>query len=470
MEETHNIEYKRQWRDEWLQWICGFANAEGGIINIGLDDHGNPVGLDKIKKLMEDIPSKIINKLGIVPDVKQLTKDDIEYIEITVKASNVPILLDGICYYRSGATNQLLKGDSLHTFVLKKMGLSWDDIPVNDATIEKDIDRNAIDFFINKAKKSGRIPGITLDDNTETILENLNLITPDGKLKNAAILLFGKQPDKFFVSNGFKIGRFVSDESDLIIQDEIKGNIIQMTEKVIETLMSKYLVFHISYEGLQRIETLEIPEQALRELIYNAICHKAYPGEQVQMKIYNDRISLYNYGSLPDGFTVENLLQEHSSRQRNQNIARVFYLAGFIEAWGRGFRKIHNEFEKAGLDQPVYDEHCGGFRVTIKRQKSDTLFGQNGTLEKQDVTLENTDNKDSANLERQDVTLNVTLDDTLKSILQHISHNKKITVKELAEILEVSERHVKRYISYLRENGFLDRTKNNRYGEWIIKK
>ena len=71
--------------------------------------------------------------------------------------------------------------------------------------------------------------------------------------------------------------------------------------------------------------------------------------------------------SFPDGFTVEKLLQDHSSRQRNQNIARVFYLAGFIEAWGRGFRKIHNEFEKAGLEQPTYDEHCGGFRVTIKR-------------------------------------------------------------------------------------------------------
>lgn len=78
MEETHNVEYKRQWRDEWLQWVCGFANAQGGIINIGLDDQGNPVGLDKIKKLMEDIPSKIINKLGIVPDVKQLTKDGID--------------------------------------------------------------------------------------------------------------------------------------------------------------------------------------------------------------------------------------------------------------------------------------------------------------------------------------------------------------------------------------------------------
>lgn len=470
MEETHIIENKKQWRDEWLQWICGFANSKGGIVNIGLDDHGNPVGLQKIKKLMEDIPSKIINKLGIVPDVDQLQIDGIDYIKITVQPSNVPILLDGICYYRSGATNQLLKGDSLHTFVLKRMGLSWDDIALNDATIENDIDRESIEFFINKAKKSGRIPGISIDDSTETILENLNLITPDGKLKNAAILLFGKEPEKFFVSNGFKIGRFVSDESDLIIQDEIKGNIIQMTDKVITTLMSKYLVFHISYEGLQRIETLEIPEQALRELIYNAICHKAYPGEQIQMKIYNDRISLYNYGSLPDGFTVETLLQEHSSRQRNQNIARVFYLAGFIEAWGRGFRKIHNEFEKAGLEQPVYDEHCGGFRVTIKRPKSGALFGRNGTLEHQDVTLESTEYKGNAVLERQNVALNVVLDGVLKQIMQHISHNRKITIKELATILEVSERQIDRYIKYLRENGFLDRTKNNRYGEWIIKK
>lgn len=471
MEETHNIEYKKQWRDEWLQWICGFANAEGGIISIGIDDHGNPVGLEKIKKLMEDIPSKIINKLGIVPDVKQLTKEGIDYIEITVKPSNVPILLDGVCYYRSGATNQLLKGDSLHTFVLKKMGLSWDDIPVNDASIDKDIDRNAIEFFINKAKKSGRIPGISIDDSTETILENLNLITPDGKLKNAAILLFGKDPEKFFVANGFKIGRFVSDESDLIIQDIITGNIIQMTDKVIETLMSKYLVFHISYERLQRIETLEIPEQALRELIYNAICHKAYPGEQIQMKIYNDRISLYNYGSLPDGFTIEKLLQEHSSRQRNQNIARVFYLAGFIEAWGRGFRKIHNEFEKAGLVQPTYDEHCGGFRVTIKRPKSDALFGSNGTLERQDDVLERTDNKDNTIIEPQNDVLNDVLEGAIEHQTYHlIKRNSKITISEISKELRVGKATIDRCIQTLKKKGFIDRTKNNRYGEWIIKK
>lgn len=471
MEETNIIEHKSQWRDEWLQWICGFANNQGGVINIGINDKGQPVGLQKVKKLMEDIPSKIINKLGIVPDVDQLQIDGIDYIKITVLPSNVPILLDGVCYYRSGATNQILRGDSLHTFVLKKMGLSWDDIPVNDATIENDIDRNAIEFFINKAKKSGRVPGISIDDSTETILENLNLITRDGKLKNAAILLFGKEPEKFFVANGFKIGRFVSDESDLIIQDEIKGNIIQMTDKVIETLMSKYLVFHISYEGLQRIETLEIPEQALRELIYNAICHKSYPGEQIQMKIYNDRISLYNYGSLPDGFTVEKLLQEHSSRQRNQNIARVFYLAGFIEAWGRGFRKIHNEFEKAGLEQPTYDEHCGGFRVTIKRPKSDALFGRNGTLKDSHDVLEVTDNKGDNTLEPQNDVLNDVLEGAIEHQTYHlIKKDRKITILEISKELRVGKATIERCIKTLKDKGFLDRTKNNRYGEWIIKK
>ena len=471
MEETNVIEHKSQWRDEWLQWICGFANNQGGVINIGLNDKGQPVGLQKVKKLMEDIPSKIINKLGIVPDVDQRKIDGIDYIQITVLPSNVPILLDGVCYYRSGATNQILRGDSLHTFVLKKMGLSWDDIPVNDATIEKDIDRNAIDFFINKAKKSGRVSSISVDDSTETILGNLNLITSDGKLKNAAILLFGKEPEKFFVANGFKIGRFVYDESDLIIQDEIKGNIIQMTDKVIETLMSKYLVFHISYEGLQRIETLEIPEQALRELIYNAICHKSYPGEQIQMKIYNDRISLYNYGSLPEGFTVEKLLQEHSSRQRNQNIARVFYLAGFIEAWGRGFRKIHNEFEKAGLEQPTYDEHCGGFRVTIKRPKSDALFGRNGTLKDSHDVLEVTDNKGDNTLEPQNDVLNDVLEGAIEHQTYHlINKDRKITIVEISKELRVGKATIERCIKTLKEKGFLDRTKNNRYGEWIIKK
>lgn len=158
MEETHIIENKSIWKDEWLEWICGFANAQGGIINIGTADDGTPVGLDGIKLLLEKLPNKIINKLGIVPDVNKKTIGGIDYIEIVVYPSNVAITLDGVIYYRSGATNQTLRGSALERFLLAKMGMHWDEIEVPNASIENDIDREAIDYFLKRAVEEERLP------------------------------------------------------------------------------------------------------------------------------------------------------------------------------------------------------------------------------------------------------------------------------------------------------------------------
>ena len=179
-----------------------------------------------------------------------------------------------------------------------------------------------------------------VNSSTEDVLRNLGLFTREGELKNAAILLFGKHVGQFFPSAVFKIGRFHTDESDLIIQDVIEGNLIQMASRVMEVLRTKYLLSPIHYEGLQRIEQLEIPDKALRELIYNAISHKAYTGPAIQMRIYDRSIELWNYGLLPKELTHAALLQKHSSYPRNHNIANVFYKAGFVESWGRGFKKI----------------------------------------------------------------------------------------------------------------------------------
>ena len=84
-----------------------------------------------------------------------------------------------------------------------------------------------------------------------------------------------------------------------------------------KVLRSKYLVSYIGYKGMKRTEPLEIPEAALREIIYNSLIHRLYTGTFVQMKVYNDRVSVWNEGTLPEGFPVEMLMQEHSSRQRN---------------------------------------------------------------------------------------------------------------------------------------------------------
>lgn len=122
MPENQNIEWKESWRDEYLKWICGFANAKGGKIIIGKNDKGYVIGIDKYKKLMDDIPNKIQNQLGIVCDVDLKEHEDKKYIEIDVKPYDVPISYQGKYHYRSGSTKQELKGNALNDFLLKKAG------------------------------------------------------------------------------------------------------------------------------------------------------------------------------------------------------------------------------------------------------------------------------------------------------------------------------------------------------------
>lgn len=368
MEEGQNIEYKRIWKDEYLQWICGFANAQGGKLYIGIDDDQTIVGLKNVHRFMEDIPNKIVSALGIVCDVNLHEQGDKQYIEIVVTPSNMPIAYKGEYHYRSGATKQQLKGVALQEFILKKMGRSWDDTLIENSSLEM-IDREAIEYFLRQGVKRKRLSPEALSYSTEKVLENLQLITDDGKLNNAAILLFGKNPQKSFVSSIFRIGRFGKNESDLISQDTIEGNIIQMADRIIDVLKNKYLISPVHYEGMVRVEPLEIPEDALREILYNAICHKDYSGSHIQMRVFNDRITLWNPGMLPMGLTIEDLLVEHSSQPRNKLLANAFFKAGFIETWGRGINKIKEEFEKVKLDLPIFEEKQGGFMVTINRAK-----------------------------------------------------------------------------------------------------
>ena len=375
LNESQNVEYKETWHDEYLKWICGFANAQGGRIYIGVNDKKEVVGVDDSKRLMEDIPNKVVMSMGIKVDVNLLASAQHEYIEIAVPPSNMPISYKGKYYYRMGSTMQELTGTALQDFIMQKMGRSWDDVPIEHATLD-DIDRQAIDFFIMKSVDAGRMNPDIRHDTTEKILRGLHLFDErTGRLKTAAILLFGKDPLRYFTCVRFRIGRFGASESDLITQDEVEGNILQMADRVMTLLRSKYLTAPIRYEGMQRIEELEIPDSALRELLYNAIVHKLYQGVDIQMKVYDDRLVLWNEGELPQGYTVDTLLGEHSSRPRNKNIANVFYLAGFIESWGRGFDKVRKGFNAKGLPMPTLESKFGGLLVTIQRPVEGTSKG-----------------------------------------------------------------------------------------------
>ena len=366
MKECQNIEWKETWSDEYLKWICGFANAQGGKLYIGVDDSEKVVGVANAKRLLEDIPNKIVTTLGIVPEVNLLSENGLDYLEIVVSPSNIPIAYHGAYYVRSGSTKQELKGAALQQFLFRKMGLSWDDVVQERATLDV-ISPEAIDYFQRSAIRNNRMTEGAYTTDIKAVLENLNLLDEAGHIKNAAILAFGKNPAKFFTLCDFRIGRFGKDEADLMFQDVVSGDIIRMADRVVEVLKSKYLISPIHYEGLQRIEPLEIPEDALREAIFNAIIHKDYTGVHIQMRVYNDRIELWNQGRLPAELTPEKLLERHSSYPRNKNLAEVFYRAGFIESWGRGIRKIVDGMTKAGLPRPKIEDADGGVRITIYR-------------------------------------------------------------------------------------------------------
>ena len=331
----------------------------------------------------------------------------------------------------------------------------WDDIPVYGATLD-DIDRNAIDYFLQCSIKAGRMDESEANSSTEDVLRNLGLFTREGELKNAAILLFGKHVGQFFPSAVFKIGRFHTDESDLIIQDVIEGNLIQMASRVMEVLRTKYLLSPIHYEGLQRIEQLEIPDKALRELIYNAISHKAYTGPAIQMRIYDRSIELWNYGLLPKELTPAALLQKHSSYPRNHNIANVFYKAGFVESWGRGFKKIAEEFERASLPLPTIEENGGGVMAIIQRKTVDEVIAaRDGNVGNMSVT-----NVGNVSVRK--------LSGRQRNIISMIEENPFVTAKEMSVTMSVTKRTIERNLSVLQKARIIRHEGRVNAGVWVI--
>ncbi len=124
--ESQNIEFKESWRDEYLKWICDFANAQGGTIYIGIRDDGSVCGVANAKKLMEDVPNKVRDIMGIFVDVNLEKRDGKDVLKIGVQPCGYPVNYKGEYHYRSGSTKQLLKGVQLTEFLLKKTGYRWD--------------------------------------------------------------------------------------------------------------------------------------------------------------------------------------------------------------------------------------------------------------------------------------------------------------------------------------------------------
>ncbi len=451
MKESQNIEWKQNWRDEYLRWVCGFANAQGGTLMIGKNDRGEVVGLTDAKKLLEDIPNKVRDILGIMVEVNLHSEHGKDWLEIVVEPYPSPISYKGEYHYRSGSTKQELKGAALHRFLMRKYGRNWDDAPTPGFQVN-DCSSTALKLFRTKAAKSGRMSDAVLKDSDESLLENLQL-TEGEYLKRAAVLLFGDKPEKFISGAYIKIGFFITND-DLRYQDEMHGSLFEQVEKTLELLYSKYLKAWISYEGLQRLETFLFPYAALREALLNAVIHKDYSyGVPIQLSVYEDHIVLWNYGHMPDEWTMERFLGKHPSEPFNPLLANAFFRAGYIESWGRGIEKIESECQAHDIAPPKYEFDKSGLMMTFQANPVHLhkVAGRENVGDSAVKTTQKSTQK------------------TTQKILAILRQEPSASRREIAETLgDITENGVKYHLGKLKSAGIIQRIGSDKGGHWKV--
>ncbi len=444
MTEHQQLEWKESWRDEHMKWICGFANAQGGVLEIGRDNHGQAVGLPDAGKLMEDLPNKIRDTLGIIASVDLLNEGGHEVVRITVEPYPYPISYKGQYHYRAGSTKQELKGAALDRFLLGKTGKHWDAVPQPHLAVDA-LDDHTLTWFRDETIRRQRLPESIRNDDDWVLIDRLRLTEGD-YLKRAAALLFHPDPQKFFSGSFVKIGYFKSD-SDLRFHDVIEGNLFTQLDRTMDLLLTKYTHASLRFTGRQREETFPLPEAALREAVVNAIAHKDYSsGNPIQISVYDDRIMIWNDGHLPRQWTIHDLLRKHASIPFNPDVARVLFLAGKIEAWGTGIERMFAACAEHGCPDPVLRHEPIGLMTTLP-----FLVEPTASILKASV-------KTSAKASVK----------TSVRIIELLKENPNLTLAEIAEIVGKSKRAVEMASSKLVKEKRLRYVGPQKGGHWEI--
>ena len=359
-------------RREIVETCAAFASAQGGRIYIGVRDNGAIVGVQTGKGTLEglanDIAQNTVPKL--VPAITTVQEAGQTVILVEVEENPTkPVSAYGRAYRRSGRTNQVLPASEIAELYFASRGVTWDETVRADATLD-DIDAEKVRKFLSRAR-SERQWEIDAQTPVEPALRQLNLLK-NGQLTIAALLLFGKNPQRFLLQAKMRCARFKGDnEVEFLDLKVIEGDIIQQVEEAM-AFVRRNTSMAAKIEGkLERTERWEYPPDAVREAITNAVCHRDYADSgNAVVRVFDDRLEVSNPGGLPAGMTVEDLRQPHESKPRNKLVADAFFLIKYIEQFGTGIRRIINDCQEAGVPEPEFESRGGAFRIVFRKAVS----------------------------------------------------------------------------------------------------
>ncbi|HJH25414.1 MAG TPA: hypothetical protein C5S37_01290 [Methanophagales archaeon] len=393
--ETQSLEFKESLRlkDEIGETISAFSNSDGGTVIVGVSDGGGVLGVDIGKSTVEELANYIKWNTDpqVFPSVKTVEVGEKKLIAVEVtESAEKPVFFKNHGYKRVGKTNQSISSSELRKLA-KESGerVYWDEQICKEASLEY-IEEEKVRWFLKEARKQRGLD-IPEDLPLEEVLMRLKL-TRNKKLTNAAILLFCKNPQKFFTRPEVKCIRFKGTDAAGKMLDfkVIQTNLFdQLTES------EKFIYNNISMAAwiedwkLQRQEKWEYPPKAIREALANALCHREYETtSSVQVRIFDDRIEFWNPGKLPEGWTVETLKQVHESIPRNPAIAKQFFWVKYIEEVGTGTNKIIVWCTDWGLPEPEFEFTGTSLVVTFRKSKlTDEYLEQLDLNERQQIAI-----------------------------------------------------------------------------------
>ena len=261
-----------------------------------------------------------------------------------------------------------------------------------DATIHPDagiddLDKEKIRWFVGLAREKRQFPLQYSEANIRQILLSLHLITDDNRLKNAALLLFAKDVQKWFTSATIKCAHFYGTkiQKPIASQQIYGGSVFEMVDLAVGFVMSR-IDQHVGERtrSAQVDVTPELPPQAVTEAIVNAVVHRSYTSNgSVQVMLFKDRLEVWNPGKLPQGMTIAKLNKEHTSNPVNPVLANPVYLAGYIEQMGTGTTDIIDHCLSYGLRKPEFHQD-EDFRAILWRpevQEEGKVTGTEGVQE-----------------------------------------------------------------------------------------
>ena len=376
--ESSTLEFKRvlSKNDQIIKTVVAFCNQKGGRLIIGIDNDGTIVGLaeELITQTIEYLDKSIYEACipPIIPAVYAQRIGEKVVLVIQVSAGmNKPYYiksqgLEKGTYIRLGRSTMRANADIIQELQWQKQGRSYDTMPVYHASIDE-LDSEKFSQFLGRRKDGDKkSPEISVS------LQAYNLTAEEHAHRYpsiAGMLLFGKNPQRYLSEAFIICTHFEGIEGrEAIATRDCVGTLFEQFESAYAFVI-RQLEHSFTIKGPRRKETLEIPPEALREALLNAIVHRNYHiNAPIKVAVFQNRIEIFSPGDFPGPLNVANLTMGNSY-MRNLAIVTVFRQMGYIEKLGSGFITILSSYQREGLPKPQIIEGENYVKVILPRPK-----------------------------------------------------------------------------------------------------